>query len=198
MARRSEHTQEELKNIAIQAGYELIEERGFQNFSARAVAAKMGYTVGTLYHLFGDLDTFILHINARTLDEWYDVEVKGIPKRADQRARYFSHSYLEYAQAHYNRWSALFEHRMTDDGPVPAWYAPKMLRMFALISEAVLPHVGNDAKKADRLAKLMWASVHGIATLSLQGKLDQVQANSAERMIDDLVDLAIGSGKTTR
>jgi len=31
----------------------------------------MGYTVGTLYHLFGDLDNFILHINARTMEEWY-------------------------------------------------------------------------------------------------------------------------------
>jgi AcrR family transcriptional regulator len=191
MARRWEHTQEELKNLAIQAGYDLIAERGFQDFSARAVAAKMGYTVGTLYHVFGNLDNFILHINARTLDEWYEEEVKGIPKKPELRARYFAHSYYKYARENYNRWLALYEHRMQDDAPVPDWYEPKMMRMFSLIGEAVMPHVNNDAKKAERLAKLMWASVHGITTLSLQGKLDQVRANAAERMIDDLVELAL-------
>jgi AcrR family transcriptional regulator len=191
MARRSEHTQEQLKDMAIQAGYEIIEERGFQNFSARAVAARMGYTVGTLYHLFGDLDTFILHINARTLDEWYAEELDGVPKKPEQRARYFAQSYLKYARANYNRWSALYEHRMQDDAPVPAWYVPKMMRMFELISDAVIPHVGGDVKKAERLAKVLWASVHGICTLSLAGKLEQVQAGAAERMIDDLMALAL-------
>ncbi len=191
MARRWEHTPEELKNLAIQAGYDLIAERGFQAFSARAVATKMGYTVGTLYHVFGDLDNFILHINARTLDEWYDIEVKGMPKREEQHARYFAHSYYSYARDNYNRWLALFEHRMQDNKPIPKWYMPKMMRMFALIGDAVLPHVDNDAKKAERLAKLLWASVHGITTLSLSGKLDQVHAGTPEKMIDDLMSVAL-------
>ena len=42
MARRSEHSKEELKILAIDAAIELIEENGFSNFSARAVAAKIG------------------------------------------------------------------------------------------------------------------------------------------------------------
>jgi AcrR family transcriptional regulator len=191
MARRWEHTPEEVKNLAIQAGYELIQERGFQAFSARAVAAKMGYTVGTIYHVFGDLDNFILHINARTLDEWYEEEVNGIPKKPEQRARYFAHSYYKYAKANYNRWLALFEHRMQGNAPIPEWYLPKMMRMFALIGEAVMPHAGNDPKKAERLAKLLWASVHGICTLALGGKLDQVGAGSPEKMIDDLMALVV-------
>ena len=191
MARRWEHTPEEVKNLAIQAGYEQIQERGFQAFSARAVAAKMGYTVGTIYHVFGNLDNFILHINARTLDEWYEEEVKGIPKKPELRARYFAHSYYKYARANYNRWLALFEHRMQNDAPVPDWYVPKMMRMFALIGEAVMPHAGNDPKKAERLAKLLWASVHGICTLALGGKLAQVGAGTAEKMIDDLMALAV-------
>ncbi len=195
MARRSEHTTEELKEIAIRAGFEMMDEKGYQGFSARGVAAKMGYTVGTIYHLFGDLDTFILNVNARTLDEWYEDEVSRAPKKAEQLVRYYAHSYLAYARAHYNRWSALFEHRMQDDAPVPKWYAPKMMRMFDLIEGAVMPHVGDDPKAAARLAKLMWASVHGISTLSLQGKLDQTGAGAAERMIDDLIALAVGGKK---
>jgi AcrR family transcriptional regulator len=195
MARRWEHTAEELKDIAIQAGYDIMQERGFQDFSARAVAAKMGYTVGTLYHIFGDLDTFILHVNARTLDEWYELEVSAVPKKPEARARFFAQSYLIYARENYNRWSALFEHRLPEGAKVPDWYLPKMMRMFELIGQSVLPHVDGDLKKAERLAKVLWASVHGICTLSLAGKLDQVGAGTPEKMIDDLVALTLGGKK---
>lgn len=191
MARRSEHTTEELKNMAVEAGCRIIAEKGFQGFSARGVAALMGYTVGTIYHLFGDLDTFILHVNARTLDEWFDYTSEGVPKKPEQQMRYYAQSYLKYARDNYNRWSALFEHRMQNDAPVPDWYIPKMTRMFGLIEQAMLPHTDNDEKKAARVARLMWASVHGITTLALQGKLALVGAGAAERMIDELIALGI-------
>jgi AcrR family transcriptional regulator len=192
MARRSEHTRDELREMAIAAGYALIAEKGFQSFSARGVAARMGYTVGTLYHLFGTLDEFILHINARTLDEWHDAIIKDMPKRADQRTRYLAHAYLSYARANRNRWSALYEHHMPEGVTVPDWYKPKMDRMFGLVEEALLPGVGGDARAAARLAKVLWASIHGICTLALTGKLTEVKAAAAERMTDDLLALVSG------
>jgi AcrR family transcriptional regulator len=190
MARRSEHSQEKLKEMAIDSGFALLDERGLKDFSARAAAAHMGYTVGTLYHLFGTLDTYMLHINARTLDEWHAYTLKTAPKRGGLTLRHLAQSYLAYARAHYNRWSALFEHRMQDDAPVPDWYAPKMLRMFTLAEEAVLPLAGNP-ERARKLAKLLWAGIHGVCTLSLAGKLEQVQADPAEKMIDDFISLAV-------
>ncbi|MEZ0261621.1 MAG: TetR/AcrR family transcriptional regulator [Alphaproteobacteria bacterium] len=198
MARRSEHTREELTGMAIDAGCEMIAEKGFQQFSARGVAAKIGYTVGTLYHLFGTLDQFILHINARTLDSMYDEVAKGVAKKpaAGQLIHHLAHGYLAFAKKNYNLWSALFEHRLEDGSTeVPDWYAPKMTRLFGLIEESVLPQVKGDRKKAARLARLLWASVHGITTLSLAGKLEIVQADHADKMIDDLLEVTLGYKK---
>jgi len=114
---------------------------------------------------------------------------KARKKNTAPAVRFFAQSYLAYARLHYNRWSALFEHRMQGDAPVPEWYMPKMLRMFRLVEEAVLPHTG-DREKAARLSKLLWAGVHGVCTLALAGKLEQVHADPAERMIDDFIALA--------
>lgn len=192
MARRSEHTTEELRKMAIDAGSALIDAKGYQQFSARGAAAAMGYTVGTLYHLFGDLDTFILHINARTLDEWFAAYSALPAAKPEARARAFAQGYYQFAKTHYNRWLALFEHQMKPED-LPEWFRTKVGQMFDIFEQAILAHTDGDKKKAARIAKLLWASVHGICALSLAGKLDQVKADRAEKMIDDLLAITLKS-----
>lgn len=190
MARRSEHSQEDLREMAIDSGAKLIRERGYQSFSARAAAAGMGYTVGTLYHLFGDLDNYILHINAQTLDAWHAEFMRLRPSKPEQRARAYAQAYYKFAKENYNRWLALFEHSMKPE-EMPEWFRPKMAQMFDAFEDTVLAHTDGDRKKAAKLAKIIWASVHGICVLSLTGKLAQVNAGSAEKMIDDLLSLTL-------
>jgi len=50
MGRRNDHTRKDIKEMAISASLELIEERGFSGLSTRKVASKIGYSVGTLYN----------------------------------------------------------------------------------------------------------------------------------------------------
>lgn len=188
MARRSEHSKEELKILAIDAAIELIEENGFSNFSARAVAAKIGYTVGTIYHLFGTLDDFILHINAATLDMWYASLEKGLKRQKGDAIHYLAKAYVQFAHKHYERWTALFEHHQQEDKQLPDWYVPKMTRFFALVENALLSHVDGDHAKAGRMGKVLWASIHGVSVLALSGKLEIVGAESAESLIAVLVD----------
>lgn len=192
MARRSEHSQEDLRHMAIEAGAALIVARGYQEFSARAVAAAMGYTVGTIYHLFGDLDNFILHINARTLDLWHKGFTALPAVKPDARARAFAQGYYAFARENHNLWLALFEHKMKPED-IPDWFRPKIAQMFDIFEDTVLLHTAGDRKKAAKLAKILWASVHGICVLSLTGKLEQVKAERAEKMIDDLFAIALKS-----
>ena len=68
MARRSDHSREELREMTLTAAENIVVEQGYEGLSARKVATAIGYTVGTLYLVFENLDDLILHINARTLD----------------------------------------------------------------------------------------------------------------------------------
>lgn len=188
MARRSEHSKDELQSIAIAAGIELIEKNGFFEFSARAVAAKMGYTVGTLYHLFGTLDDFILHINAATLDMWYASLERGLKRQKGSEIYYLAKAYVQFAHKNYERWTALFEHHMQEGKGLPDWYIPKMTRFFALVENALQPYVNGDHVKAARMGKVLWASIHGVCVLALSGKLETVGAESAESLVATLVD----------
>ena len=71
MARRSEHSREELHEMALAAAEQLVVENGLEGLSARKVAKAIGYTVGTLYLVFENIDVLILQVNERTLDRLY-------------------------------------------------------------------------------------------------------------------------------
>jgi len=187
MARRSDHTKEELRGLAIQCGIELIEEKGFSKFSARAVATKMGYTVGTLYHVFGNLDQFILQINATTLDRWLEELRKNILQRKGSPVKILAEGYVRFAKNNTQLFTALFEHRWENANEIPSWYVEKMESFFILLEEA-LNEALKDRKKAKRLAKILWSSIHGITVLSLSGKLELTRSESETKMIEYLLE----------
>lgn len=189
MARRADHTREQLTEIAIQAGLNLIKENGFSNFSARSVASNIGYTIGTLYHVFGNYDNFILRINAHTLDDWFDVMEKAIAAdKGKNPIRALARAYIQFSQSHYQQWIALFEFHMSPESEVPDWYLAKMSRFFALAEKPLLPLLANNKRKAKRSARILWAGIHGICILSLSGKLDLVDADSAEVLAMSFID----------
>ncbi len=191
MARRSDHTPEELKRLAIKAGRYLIERNGFAKFSARAVAARIGYTVGTLYHIFGTLDDFILHINAATLDEFYQSLTASITRRSSHPLQNLAKSYVTFCRTNFHLWEALFAHRLAKQRELPEWYAPKLARIFSVVEETLIPYVSGERGKRERAAKLLWAGIHGICVLSLSGKLAVVKAESADVLVRELVEVFI-------
>jgi AcrR family transcriptional regulator len=184
MARRSDHSREQLMDISIAKSLEIIDKNGISGFSARAAAEGIGYTVGTLYHVFGSYDGLMFHVFARVLDEWYAELDAGLKKTKKNTLRYLALSYLAFAQGHYNRWSAMFEYRAKI--ALPEWYHAKIDRHFRLIEETLLVHT-QDPKKNRQTAKVLWASIHGICVLSLGGKLDIVGSDSAEVLIEEFL-----------
>lgn len=187
MARRTDHTREVLTNLALNAGLEQIKQDGFARFSIRKVAAAIGYTVGTLYHIFGSYDEFILHINARTLDEWFAFMRDALEKSIEcNKLKVLAQAYSDYSRTHYPQWIALFEHHGSQ--PLPDWYKAKTARFFTLTEQLLLPLCGGDAGRAQQHARVLWAGIHGICILSLSGKLENIAAEPPERMALSLVE----------
>lgn len=56
MGRRSDHSRDQLRTMIVEEGHRQIAEVGFAKFSAREVAKAIGYSIGTLYNVFGSYD----------------------------------------------------------------------------------------------------------------------------------------------
>lgn len=170
MARRSDHTREELREMTISEGSTLLAEGGLARFSARGLAVRIGYTVGTLYNVFDDYDDMLLHINARTLDDLYQaLEGVSASSRTPQAAlKALTLAYLAFAKAHTHRWRTLFAHHMADGRMVPEWYEQKLAALFMLVEEPLHALIGDAAVVE---ARALWAAIHGVCALGVDGKL---------------------------
>ncbi|MBL4851095.1 MAG: TetR/AcrR family transcriptional regulator, partial [Gammaproteobacteria bacterium] len=85
MARRNDHSREQLRDLAIQAVLNLVDHDAFVSVTARSVTQDMGYTVGTLYLVFRNFDDLLLQVNAELLkrlhsDMQFAVKMKWIHK----------------------------------------------------------------------------------------------------------------------
>src|SRR4051812_43532547 len=67
MARRADHTREELAELVVKAAEKLARREGLRGVGMRRIAAEIGYAPGSIYNAVGDLDQVILRVNARTL-----------------------------------------------------------------------------------------------------------------------------------
>jgi AcrR family transcriptional regulator len=190
MARRSDHSREEIHEMALQAAETILTEEGFAALSARRIAAAMGYTVGTLYLVFKNLDDLILQLNGRTLDELYNhlSRVGGGHGPGLAGSRALGAAYLGFATENKHRFSMIFEHRMPSIDDLPDWYLEKIGRMFSLVEQNLRPLADERSEQEIALAaRALWSGVHGIVILARTGRLKVIGGGSVEEMIDSLV-----------
>lgn len=190
MARRSDHSREEIRQMALEAAEVIVVEQGLEGLSARKVAAAIGYTVGTLYLVFENIDDLILQINARTLDRLYArlAEAQSPAQGAREWLLRLGQVYIQFADEDPHRWSMIFEHRLAEGRDLPAWYQQKIERMFGIVEEALAPLAGRRPQKAvSQAARVIWGGVHGICILALGDRLGIAGVDSVQDLTESLI-----------
>lgn len=190
MARRNEHSRDQIQHMAIQAAIAILNRDGLAGLSTRKVAADIGYTVGTLYLVFRNLDDLILHVNAAALDELHGELATALAMQADAESRLLamSRAYLRFAQVNYARWSLLYTHRLPADESLPAWFITKVRGLFALAAKPL--HLVNPRLPEavyQQATHVLWSSVHGVCELGLNDKLSLGGEIHAEELIDAVI-----------
>jgi AcrR family transcriptional regulator len=195
MGRRSDHTRSELEALISAAGHTHMADVGFARFSAREVAKRVGYSIGTIYNVFGTYDRLILAINGRTLDLWTDFIEAELSSATGNRLHVLVRSYFAFANDNPRTWSALYDHRLPPDDPMPDWYRAKLGRLFGIIEAEIAAELGEKQSGAPELARLLYASVHGICALRLNGTLAALGVPDAEGMAIGLVEAHVAAAR---
>lgn len=202
MGRRSDHSREELKDLALRAAAEIVEADGATALSMREVARRIGYTVGALYLVFTNLDDLIVHLNERTVLELRQSleKIRGKNEDPRQNLRLLVAAYLGFALLHTARWRLVFEHRLPLGQPAPPTYSAHTNAIFALVAEHLhaCGVVGN-GQSLDEISTALWSGVHGACMLAVTGKLQVGTQASVQRLLDVLLDRFLPplSGKAT-
>ena len=147
-----------------------MHEVGFARFSAREVAKRIGYSIGTIYNVFGSYDGLILAINGRTLDLWRDYLESKLDRVSGDRLRHAIDAYFEFAVVNRHAWTALYDFRLPDDIEPPEDYQGKVAGIIDIVVRevaAALPAARAD--EAEPLARSLLATVHGHCFFTING-----------------------------
>lgn len=173
MAGKRQIVREDLTRRILEAATARIAAYGLGDLRARDITKDAGCGLGTIYKCFEDLDELIMRVNAQTLGKLDRVlgEAYASANGADAQLHAMAQAYLAFALEHGRLWSALFEHHLDDGAKWPDWYLAhhgQLLRYIRSPLAALQPSLDNET--LDLRMRSIFASVHGVVKLSLEGR----------------------------
>ena len=172
--------------MALDAARDIVAQDGLRGMSTRRIAKEIGYAAGTLYQLFANLDDLIAQMNANTLEALLDV-CAGVDTEggAEVALQQLASRYIRFVGEHPKLWNAVFEHTLPDGTALNQRHILAVTKLLGLVEAALAP-LFPPGKEDRRLheARVLWASLDGIASLAVSGKL--AQAETPEYMAGSL------------
>lgn len=159
---------------------------------ARDLAADVGCSVGAIYNVFDDLDALILHVSLRTLNR-IDVAMQetGALYAAGEKIDcmvQLAFTYFGFVRENHSLWRALFDHDLPADYPLPDWVLEGQTTLFRHIEEPLKDYMPNaDEQDLMHTARSLFASVHGIVSLSMEGRVSGISLDAVPPQLEFLL-----------
>ncbi|MDF2153596.1 TetR-like C-terminal domain-containing protein [Vibrio sp. CAU 1672] len=189
MARRNDHTREELIKLTLDTVKSFLAENSYHELSLRKIASMIGYVPSTLVNIFGNYNLLLLHVVAQTLDELSQQAQQATSQCQNEKQALFklAHCYHDFAQQHPYRWQLVFEHNM-NGAKLPDWHAQRIDSMTAMLEELLAQLAPQrTASEVLQASRVLWAGVHGITLLSVDDKFFTTEPIDGKALIDNLL-----------
>ena len=192
MARRKDHTPEQLKTLIRSAGEKLIYNKGLDGLTVRALAEAIGYTPGTIYNVYRDMDALIIDINFETLGRLSDFcqqRTQDLPSDVS-KIKALAYAYVDFAHENLRAWQTVFAttRKGEKNTRLPKYYQQRLQEVFGRIEDVLRECLTIPASEVTQTARLLWACLHGITVLTLDGRLSLIGVDAPHPMIDNLLE----------
>jgi AcrR family transcriptional regulator len=169
MGRRADHSRDELTALILGAGTALMAEKGFAAFSAREVVKRIGYTIGTIHNVFGNVDGLVTAINTASFGEWADTLEASLAADGDDRIAALVAGYFAFARDNPHRWAAIYDHRPACETLTPEQEHTRG-RLMRIVATEVARALDRPVDEAlGTFARSLVATVHGHCSFAITG-----------------------------
>lgn len=186
---RSDRSYKELREMILDAAYDLVLNKGIKAVSIRSIANEIGYSIGTVYNMFSGMDEIVLYLNDRVLSFFVDKlkeELKKSHLSAMDNLLLIARCYLNFSKSHYNLWHLLFINKSMAFDKLPKWYYKKIDELFRLVAHYI-SLLNLPALDIELEALMYWAGVHGIASLSQANKLRYISPEDNNIILEKMI-----------
>ena len=170
MGRRSDHSREDLEELILSAGSALMAEVGLARFSAREVAKRIGYSIGTIHNVFGTYDRLVMAINTRTFLLWAGHLRSRLAVAGEDRIAALVAGYFEFARDNVHLWNAIYDHHLPDGLALPQQDQDTRAVLTEIVIGEVARALGRMPDEAvATLTRSLIATVHGHCSFAIGG-----------------------------
>lgn len=166
-----------IRAILLDKGRELVRQKGAQYLTARKLSEATGYSVGTIYNQFGNMDNYIIEQNMLTLDELCAAMSKIMPDTNPYKNlnRYVD-AFVSFVLARSNLWFLLFNFHLNSKTEVyPRLYLRKLLKIINLwYREFRLIFDKLDAAERKVSLQVLWLSMFSLSSFLTLNGLDKM------------------------
>ncbi|MCU0358668.1 MAG: TetR/AcrR family transcriptional regulator [Cyclobacteriaceae bacterium] len=197
---KKEQHKEELKREILLAAKQLLNEKGYEAISLRAIANKIKYSAGTIYLYFKDKNELIhaLHQEGfRLLVSHF--KLYEVIEHPFERLKALGRAYIQFATQNPDLYQLIFVlpeplHHVESCGLVDWNEGDRAFDiLLKTVSECQEYGYFNGLEK-ERVSLIIWSTMHGLCTLRTSGHLGHVAAAKSSGY--DLDTLMMGSFET--
>jgi AcrR family transcriptional regulator len=169
---RREQEKESLRRIILDAAGELFLEQGYEGFSMRRVAERLGYSATTIYRYYEDKDDLLFAV----VNEGFSEFARQLKEASEgvsnplKRLEALWHAYVRfglnnpvyYQVMFMQRADLLFKSQSSQTGP--------MIESFGELQRAVRAAMDAGVMKrgdVETYSRVIWSLVHGVTALAL-------------------------------
>lgn len=189
MARRNDHTREELIELTLKKVKEFLAVHPHHDLSLRKVATQIGYVPSTLVNVFGNYNLLLLQVVAQTVDELQIEASKALEQSNSTEEALFNlaYCYHDFAQQNPYRWQLIFQHTMNGED-LPDWQSNRIEAMTGMLEKLIAILSPNKSSiEIVQASRVLWAGVHGITVLSVDDKFFTSDPIDGKALIENLL-----------
>lgn len=188
MGRRSVHSPEELRQLILDASQTIIERNGITGLSAREIARMIGYSPGTLYNIFENLDDVLLTLQVQLMGRTVE-HLKRVPMGpdAEKNIEALASAYVDFAMVNRRMWNLFLAHSLPPGSSVPALFYDYTNGLVEIARDALAP-IAPDAlpESVDATARAFWAGLNGITAVAATEKGVYLTPTTAQEYANEL------------
>jgi AcrR family transcriptional regulator len=172
MGRRSVHSPEELRQLILDASQTIVERNGITGLSAREIARMIGYSPGTLYNIFENLDDVLLTLQVQLMGRTVE-HMKRVPLGPDgeKNIEDLAQAYVDFALVNRRMWNLFLAHNLPAGKTVPAPFHDYTNSLVQIVKGALAQVAPNLPREdLDTTARAFLAGVNGITAFAATEK----------------------------
>jgi AcrR family transcriptional regulator len=178
----------DLREALVRAALEILEDSAVTEVSVRAAARRAGVSTGAPYRHFADRDALLSAVAAVGYREMAAalLGAQPEPRTADDLAD-IAIAYVQFALTRPGLFRVMFAEGCDRTNPDRVVAVAAITEYVKAIARQVIPDADPEP-----LATAMWALVHGLAFLHLDGKLDATSADDVANRVRAAVSAIAG------